>query len=582
MEEFRKRWRIRMGLLSLAASLVLTAAWIQSAFDLSTLGSLNGPHGDPIPKAGKIAILQSTNPTDDSGDPPQSNWTLTGLFTVAHIMVAPWPENYGSPEADRLREIHSQEPSIPSTTLPGQMESLQGDGIQPANYVEQTPIHNEITPTSAENREFSLSDPSRSPIPQGSFQPTDLILDSDFEEGPVTVLAQWSGYGFYYTRYIQDEAGSGMCLLIPHASIALPLWLLSAGLLWPMLRNRSKPVLPTMPTGTETTATAVMAMTSNITSSTAAISTIPSPSGAASTRSARSAFPFRRFSQFIGIASLAVSLALMAGWVRSRFVTDVVRVPCDDHQYFFASGRDGLSWKSNDASSGGGLSYRLLQGAAHERFTFRPEEPSFEVISVPESAAPGPMFVGHPRPGIPMVDSGSSSVPSSLDAPNLPVKPGSLDEADRQDETNLPSAVRAFVPALSHSLPADGQPTSISLQDSSRLPGADSVSDRHGVSDRYGDLDGDSVSAPGDDPIATVPSDPLPGDTLPGDTVATVPVAVIPGGTAWYGASFAWNGLYVSSGNTLKSVVIPYGFLVIPLTLVSAMLLLKRRSPSSG
>ena len=186
-----------------------------------------------------------------------------------------------------------------------------------------------------------------------------------------------------------------------------------------------------------------------------------------------------------------------------------------------------------------------------------------------------------------MVDSGSSSVPSSLDAPNLPVKPGSLDEADRQDETNLPSAVRAFVPSLSHSLPADGQPTSISLQDSSRLPGADSVSDRHGVSDRDGDLDGDSVSAPGDDPIATVPGDPLPSDTLPGDTlagdtIATVPVAVIPGGTAWYGASFAWNGLYVSSGNKLKSVVIPYGFLVIPLTLVSAMLLLKRRSPSSG
>ena len=47
--------------------------------------------------------------------------------------------------------------------------------------------------------------------------------------------------------------------------------------------------------------------------------------------------------------------------------------------------------------------------------------------------------------------------------------------------------------------------------------------------------------------------------------------------TDWVGTSIQWGGFYVAHGPTETHFVIPYGFVVIPLMLMSALLLFSRR-----
>jgi len=65
-------------------------------------------------------------------------------------------------------------------------------------------------------------------------------------------------------------------------------------------------------------------------------------------------------------------------------------------------------------------------------------------------------------------------------------------------------------------------------------------------------------------------------DALPVSTATIVPV-VAPTNMDWIGQSIDWCGFHVSLGPDQTTIMIPYAFFVVPLTLLSAVLLMSRR-----
>ncbi|MDB5348083.1 MAG: hypothetical protein JWP89_6460 [Schlesneria sp.] len=73
----------------------------------------------------------------------------------------------------------------------------------------------------------------------------------------------------------------------------------------------------------------------------------------------------------------------------------------------------------------------------------------------------------------------------------------------------------------------------------------------------------------------------LPGQIIENPVPATVSVPVEMTRSLPYGQSIEWGGLFAHNSPQQLTIVIPYGYLVIPLTLLSSVLLLKRRICSS-
>ena len=460
MDEPFAGWRRTCGIGTLLAALILTGAWAKSAVDHVVIpGSLDDQVGDDQARenkasalhlSGKIAVFNSTNPFQRNV--PQINWCVRGLYTDAICMSG---LNTGAGVKLVMLELPPPDLSVTLPDAGGAIEDVEGGRL-------------------SAGRTAAQADQS--------------------EDDPETLTVQWQHCGFFFGRVETAAGDRNVVVLIPHWSIAAPLWLLSIVLLVGPRRGKiAGNVKHASVAGSGASAARPLKIESG--TSTA--------EGFAGRR--------RRFGLMTLFSSLAItagwrgklalltlfaSLALTGGWIRSGVVTDLFNVlPESQSQLLLVSGKDGISCRYDASLNGGsGTRYRILTGPAHEKVTFRP--------------------------------TGSDVVASDWEF------------ADSETLDGPP-----FEVALAENIP-DGKPpfSKVTLTAGELAPTADSPL---------------SAGAP------------------------AAPVVSGSGGADWVGKSFEWGGIYLSRGPLDTTVVVPYPYLLIPLSLLAAALLAGVRTSNS-
>ena len=218
----------------------------------------------------------------------------------------------------------------------------------------------------------------------------------------------------------------------------------------------------------------------------------------------------------LGVVTLLMSLAVAGVWVRSVVVSDVVNFELEfGKQLLLASGKQGLACLHNRTPSddGSGTHYRMVTGPGHETMTFLPQEPDFDNVVM--NLLPTGAAVNLPNGAATESDEvfSSGGVPEMFGASGQPI-------ASQEPQMQVPMTIVG----LASPQPTDGTVQRIGLEFNINL------------------LDGSEARV-----------------------------------TDWVGTSIQWGGFYVAHGPTETHFVIPYGFVVIPLMLMSALLLFSRR-----
>ncbi len=225
---------------------------------------------------------------------------------------------------------------------------------------------------------------------------------------------------------------------------------------------------------------------------------------------------FRGWRRKLGVLTLFTSLAVAGVWVRSVVVSDVVNFELEfGKQLLLASGKQGLACLHNRTSSddGSGTHYRMVTGSRHETMTFLPQEPDFDDVVM--NILPTGAVVNLLNRVATERDEVFSlgGVPEMFGASVQPI-------ASQEPQMQVPMTIVG----LSSPQPTDGTVQRIGLEFNIDLS------------------DGSEARV-----------------------------------IDWVGTSIQWGGFYFAHGPMETHFVIPYGFVVIPLILVSALLLFSRR-----
>ena len=226
----------------------------------------------------------------------------------------------------------------------------------------------------------------------------------------------------------------------------------------------------------------------------------------------------------LGVLTLLTSLAVAGVWVRSGVVSDVVNFELEfGKQLLLASGKQGLACLHNrtQRDDGSGTHYRTITGPRHETMTFLPQESESDFDNVVMNLLPTGAVINLPNGAATERD----EVCLSGDIPEMFRAPGErIDSHEPQLLVPMTMARPMTMVCLAMPQSTDGSAPKIGLDFTM-------------------------------DPSGGIPT----------------------GMTDWVGTSMQWGGLYISHGPMETHFVIPYGFVVIPLTLLSAMLLFSRR-----
>ena len=220
----------------------------------------------------------------------------------------------------------------------------------------------------------------------------------------------------------------------------------------------------------------------------------------------------------LGTVTLLASLALAGGWVRSRIVSDVLNFEFEHgKQLLLVSGKDGLVCQHNRAprDDGSGTRYRIVTGDRHETMTFVPRvESEIEFANVDANILEC-ASMNPPNGTAAEID----DVVASSKIPEMFVTKDDLHPVLQQPHF-LPLMIQ---PSTALSPPADQIPLRIGVEFNEDLESGAGMHD-------------------------------------------------------WVGTSLQWGRFYFSHGPMETHFVIPYGHVVIPLTLLSALLLFSRRN----
>ncbi len=220
----------------------------------------------------------------------------------------------------------------------------------------------------------------------------------------------------------------------------------------------------------------------------------------------------------LGVLTLLTSLAVAGVWVRSGVVSDVVNFELEfGKQLLLASGKQGLACLHNrtQCDDGSGTHYRMITGPRHETMTFLPQESESDFDDVVMNILPTGAVINLPNGAATESDEifSSGGVPEMFGASGQPI-------ASQEPQMQVPMTIVG----LASPQPTDGTVQKIGLEFNIDLS------------------DGSEARV-----------------------------------TDWVGTSIQWGGFYISHGPMETHFVIPYGFVVIPLMLLSALLLFSRR-----
>ena len=226
----------------------------------------------------------------------------------------------------------------------------------------------------------------------------------------------------------------------------------------------------------------------------------------------------------LGVLTLLTSLAVAGVWVRSGVVSDVVNFELEfGKQLLLASGKQGLACQHNRSQrdDGSGTHYRTITGPRHETMTFLPQESESDFADLNVNLLPSGAVINLPNGTATVRD----EVCLSGDIPEMFRAPGEgIDSHEPQLLVPMTMARPMTMVRLAMPQSTDGSAPKIGLDFTM-------------------------------DPSGGIPT----------------------GMTDWVGTSMQWGGLYISHGPMETHFVIPYGFVVIPLMLLSAFLLFSRR-----
>ncbi|MEI8021774.1 MAG: hypothetical protein WCH39_26425 [Schlesneria sp.] len=227
---------------------------------------------------------------------------------------------------------------------------------------------------------------------------------------------------------------------------------------------------------------------------------------------------FRGWRRKLGGLTLLTSLAVAGVWVRSGVVSDVVNFELEfGKQLLLASGKQGLACLHNrtQCDDGSGTHYRMITGPRHETMTFLPQESESDFDDVVMNILPTGASANLPNGVATERDEvfSSGGVSEIFGASGQPI-------ASQEPQMQVPMTIVG----LASPQPTDGTVQKIGLEFNIDLS------------------DGSEARV-----------------------------------TDWVGTSIQWGGFYISHGPMETHFVIPYGFVVIPLMLLSALLLFSRR-----
>ena len=217
-----------------------------------------------------------------------------------------------------------------------------------------------------------------------------------------------------------------------------------------------------------------------------------------------------------GAVMLLISLALTGGWVRASIVTDVLNFEFKQgKQLLLASGKEGVVCQYNriPCSVGSGTRYRMITGPQHESTTFIPLDSDLELADL----------------DVNIPDTGAGQLPNGA---------------------TMRSDVKIFPGEMPNMFGPQGD-LLVSLQEPDLLS---SMTQDSGV-----------LPQPAEDRLPRL-----------GMHFIDISNGTEAGMTEWAGTALHWGRFYISHGPMETHFVIPYGFVVLPLTLFSAMLLFTR------
>ena len=345
--------RRKCGVAALIAALVFTGAWLKSAIDQDVIPRLEEYGTDERSLSGEIAVFVSTNPIEWNGHRPETHWYIKGFYTEAQFTFAPEqvqaksPGTIHHPDATFLAFEEGPNSALHSTVVPMPIGT-----VVPAIQSEaDDSVRDLLIQTSGNLSVVELMPPQRAgALPFNSSLP---IVNEDFgdeTDEPAMITSHWQWGGFLFEQSKSPDAGDGTCVLIPHWSIVIPLFLLGAMLLVSPRGVRNK-----------------IPAAADLDSDAAHPVIVKNPRIAGRF--------FQGWRRKVGVVTLLASAALTCGWVRSSIVTDLIHVPVwPQIRMSLASANEGLVCQADFAPMFEltAVRYRMITGRAHQELSFRP------------------------------------------------------------------------------------------------------------------------------------------------------------------------------------------------------------------
>ncbi|HTI49818.1 MAG TPA: hypothetical protein VL475_02660, partial [Planctomycetaceae bacterium] len=367
------------GVGTLVAAVVLTGAWIKSVVDRAPAAETIANEEDLLPLSGRLGISVSSLETEWVGHRPQVCWDVLGLFRNVEIRIA--PEQVVPRPLDPARctgsatdELETPAPSAAPAAVvdfTGDVEIpemiSEADDVTDGQLLPPVRIQPVARRVTAPPADAESGTPIGVPVPR-----TGLVTNTTANEsGKVTSRRELCG--FCLARSESADGSWDWAVLIPHWSIVVPLYLLSSTLLMKPRRGavETAHIAVTAPGRDRATGIEMIEPANKCGRPLQEKWGMLTPVMSLALREG--------WRGRVTLATLVVWLALIAGWVRSSFVSDVVElVPPIATNFRAASAKDGLAWQHGDGlipfRNTSGIHYLALYGRAHATLYFLPED----------------------------------------------------------------------------------------------------------------------------------------------------------------------------------------------------------------